>query len=60
MSTYLVKNFSTYCLKLENCLNYFVRGQGYESNTSGKLFSLPVIFALEEVGEGQILLFRYL
>ena len=30
------------------------------SNTFGQLFSLPVIFALGEVGEGQMLLFRYL
>ena len=37
-----------------------VQALGYVSNTSGQLFSLPVIFVLEEVGEDQMLLFKYL
>ena len=36
-------------------INSFVRRRGYVSNTSGQLFSLPLIFVLREVGKGQIL-----
>ena len=36
-----------------HAINCFVRRSGYVSNTSGKLFSLPVIFVLEEV-EGRV------